>query len=228
LTLPENFGNYFHSYASVLQTMQKPCSQYSPEDRKEIKETLVPLLGDLQRVGLELCKSTSEADELVAETLARACEKFSSLRERSKAKQWLLRIMTNIFISKYRSRTVRREVAYDESAEDEQPFSLFDELSQPFFWWGNPEREVMNRFLDEDLKRALGRLPEESRSIVVMCDVEGYSYEEIASVLNTPIGTVRSRLSRARSELQRYLYDHAVDMGWVSAKRGQPVARAKA
>jgi RNA polymerase sigma-70 factor (ECF subfamily) len=206
--------------------MEKPCSQHSSEERKAIKETLVPLLADLQRVGLELTRDASEADELVAETLARACEKFSSLRERSKAKQWLLRIMTNIFISKYRSKTVRREVVYDESTEEQQPFSLFDELSQPFFWWGNPEREVMNRFLDEDLRRALGRLPEESRSIVVMCDVEGYSYEEIARVLNTPIGTVRSRLSRARSELQRHLYDHAVDMGWVSKKRGQPAAKA--
>ncbi len=207
--------------------MEKPCSQHSPEERKAIKDTLVPLLADLQRVGLELTRDASEADELVAETLARACEKFSSLRERSKAKQWLMRIMTNIFISKYRSKTVRREVVYDESSEEQQPFSLFDELSQPFFWWGNPEREVMNRFLDEDLRRALGRLPEESRSIVVMCDVEGYSYEEIASVLNTPIGTVRSRLSRARSELQRYLYDHAVDMGWVSKKRGQPQTKAQ-
>ena len=206
--------------------MEKPCSQHSPEERKAIKETLVPLLVDLQRVGLELTRNASEADELVAETLARGCEKFSSLRERSKAKQWLMRIMTNIFISKYRSKAVRREVVYDESSEEEQPFSLFDELSQPFFWWGNPEREVMNRFLDEDLRRALGRLPEESRSIVVMCDVEGYSYEEIASVLNTPIGTVRSRLSRARSELQRHLYDHAVDMGWVSKKRGQPAVKA--
>jgi RNA polymerase sigma-70 factor (ECF subfamily) len=199
--------------------MTKPCSQHSPEDRKRLKEILLPLLDDLHRVGFELCKSQLEAEELVAETLVRACENFGSLRDHTKAKQWLMRILTNVFFSKYRSKQTRREVTYDESSCEQHSFSLFDELSQPFFWWGNPEREVMNKFLDEDLRRALSSLPEESRSIVVMCDVEGYSYEEIASLLNIPIGTVRSRLSRARAELQKHLYEHAVDMGWVAKGR---------
>jgi RNA polymerase sigma factor (sigma-70 family) len=199
--------------------MTSPCAQHSPEERKQLKEIILPLLDDLQRVGMELCRSQSEAEELVAETLVRACEKFSSLRDHTKAKQWLMRILTNVFISKYRTKQTRREVAYDESSDEEQKFSLFDELSQPFFWWGNPEQEVMNKFLDEDLKRAMSSLPEESRAIVVMCDVEGYTYEEIASLLNIPVGTVRSRLSRARAELQKHLYDHAVDMGWVAKGR---------
>lgn len=200
--------------------MQTPCAQHSDEDRKQLKEILIPLLDDLHRVGYELCKSQNEAEELVAETVVRACENFASLQDRTKAKQWALRILTNVFISKYRTKRTRREVAYDENASDEDAaFSLFDELSQPFFWWGNPEREVINKFLDEDLKEALSQLPEESRSIVVMCDVEGYSYDEIANVLSMPIGTVRSRLSRARSQLQRHLYDHAVDRGWVTKRR---------
>lgn len=204
--------------------MTSPCAQHSPEERTQLKEIILPLLDDLQRVGMELCRSQSEAEELVAETLVLACEHFSSLRDHSKAKQWLMRILTNVFFSKYRTKQTRREVVYDESSDEEQKFSLFDELSQPFFWWGNPEREVMNKFLDEDLKRAMGSLPEESRAIVVMCDVEGYSYEEIASVLTIPIGTVRSRLSRSRAELQKQLYDHAVDMGWV-AQRGKDKER---
>jgi RNA polymerase sigma-70 factor (ECF subfamily) len=185
------------------------------ENTEVLKEILVPFLGDLSRVALDLCKSKTEAEELVSETIVRACEHVSTLRDRSKAKQWLLRILTNVFISRCRTKRTRNEQSYDEEADREHPFSLFDQLSQPFFWWGNPEREVINRFLDEDLRRALGSLGEEPRAIVVMCDVEGYSYEEIASVLNIPIGTVRSRLSRARSELQKRLYDHALDMGWV-------------
>ena len=199
--------------------MENNCSQYSPEERNQLKETLLPLLDDLHRVGLELCRSRNEAEELVAETVAKACENFRSLRDRSKAKQWVLRILTNQFISKYRSKKTRREVVYDESPEDNEKFSLFDELSQPFFWWGNPEQEVVEKLLDDDFRKALSGLTEESRTIVVMCDVEGYSYEEIASILNVPIGTVRSRLSRARSELQKHLYHHAVDMGWVSHRK---------
>jgi len=202
--------------------MQTPCTEHTGEEGKQLKEALLPFLDDLFRVGVELCKSKPEAEELVSETVVRACENFSSLRDRSKAKQWLLRILTNVFISKYRKKSIRNEVQYDESSDDEQQFSLFDELSQPFFWWGNPEREVMNRFLDEDLRRALSALPEESRSIVVMCDVEGYTYEEIAELLDTPIGTIRSRLSRARSQLQRHLFDHAVDRGWVTKNDERP------
>jgi len=189
------------------------------ENSNVLKEILVPFLGDLYRVALDLCKSKTEAEELVSETIVRACENLSTLRDRSKAKQWLLRILTNVFISKCRTKKTRNEQSYDEVSDGEHPFSLFDQLSQPFFWWGNPEREVINRFLDDDLKQALGTLGEESRTIVVMCDVEGYSYEEIASVMNIPIGTVRSRLSRARSQLQKRLYDHAIDMGWVPQKK---------
>lgn len=191
------------------------CSGQSDGERRKIRETLLPLLDDLHRVGFELCRSRSETEELVAETVVRACENFGTLRDHAKAKQWLLRILTNVFISRYRSTRTKKEVPYDEHPEDDATFSLFDELSSPFFWWGNPEREVMNRFLDQDIAEALNYLPEESRSIVVMCDVEGYSYGEIAEIFDVPVGTVRSRLSRARSRLQRRLYHHAVDRGWV-------------
>jgi RNA polymerase sigma-70 factor (ECF subfamily) len=190
----------------------------SQENPGTLEEIVVPFLGDLYRVALDLSKSRTEAEELVSETIVRACEKFSTLRDRSKAKQWLLRILTNVFMSRCRSKRTKNEQSYEDGSNGEHPFSLFDQLSQPFFWWGNPEREVINRFLDDDLKQALGTLGEESRTVVVMCDVEGYSYEEIASVMNIPIGTVRSKLSRARSELQKRLYDHALDMGWVPPK----------
>jgi len=193
-----------------------PCGHYTDVERKRLKDILLPLLDDLHRVGYELCRSRDMAEELVAETVLRACENFGSLRDESKAKQWAMRILTNVFISKYRKNRTRNEVEYDEDAESETSFSLFDALSQPFFWWGNPERELMNRFLDGDITEALGMLTEESRSVVVMCDIEGYTYEEISTILDIPVGTVRSRLSRARSQLQRHLYDHAVDMGWVS------------
>jgi RNA polymerase sigma factor (sigma-70 family) len=196
--------------------MNAICEGLSAGEREAIRLTLLPILDDLHRVGFELCRSDADAEELVAETVLRACENFGSLRDRSKAKQWAMRILTNVFLSRYRSRRTKREVPYDEHPEDEGAFSLFDELSSPFFWWGNPEREVVNKFLDEDIAAALGRLPEESRSIVVMCDLEGYSYEEIADIFGVPVGTVRSRLSRARSQLQRQLYHHAVDRGWVS------------
>jgi RNA polymerase sigma-70 factor (ECF subfamily) len=196
--------------------MSIPCSQETHDVRQEFKAALLPLLDDLHRVARRLCRSNDEAEELVAETVVRACESFSTLRDTSKAKQWLLRILSNTFLSTRRSRKVRQEISFE---EDDQTFSLFDELAQPFLWWGNPEREVINRFLDEDIAKALSSLPEEFRVAVVLCTIEGHTYEEIAATLTIPIGTVRSRLARGRSLLQKNLYQHALERGWITAKK---------
>lgn len=196
--------------------MPTPCSFTSPEVRREFKAVVVPVLNDLHRVALNLCRSNDEAEDLVAETILRACESYTTLRDTTRAKQWLLRILTNTFISSKRSMKARQEIPYDESDE---PFSLFDQLAQPFPWWGNPEREVINKFLDEDIKKAVHSLPEEFRVAVILCDVEGYTYEEIAAMLEIPIGTVRSRLYRGRGLLQKRLYHHALERGWISAKK---------
>lgn len=193
-------------------------SQKSQDARQEFREALLPLLDDLHRVARQLCRSDDEAEDLVAETVVRACEGFSTLRDTSKAKQWLLRILTNTFLSTRRSRKVRQEISYDESDES---FSLFDELAQPFPWWGNPERELINKFLDEDIARALNSLPEDFRIPVVLSTIEGYTYDEIAAMLAVPIGTVRSRLARGRSLLQADLYHHALERGWITTKKSQ-------
>jgi RNA polymerase sigma-70 factor (ECF subfamily) len=108
-----------------------------------------------------------------------------------------------------------------------ESFSLFERLHQPFLlWWTTPEEEVIAKLLREDLDRALDALPDAFRIAIVMVEVQGYSYSEAAGLLGVPIGTVRSRLARARSQLQRALWQHAQDAGLldrrVSAK-GQNV-----
>lgn len=173
----------------------------------------MPLVSDLHRVAFELCRSSDEAEDLVAETVVRACQSYATLRDATKARQWLLRILTNTFISTRRSKKIRQEVPYDEA---EDPFSLFEELAPPSSSWGNPEREVINKFLNEDIDQALRALPEEFRVAVVLCDIEGYAYDEIAQTLDIPVGTVRSRLSRGRTILQKQLFHHAVERGWVT------------
>jgi RNA polymerase sigma-70 factor (ECF subfamily) len=87
-------------------------------------------------------------------------------------------------------------------------------LHQPFLlWWGNPEQEFLTHLLQEDLERALAQLPEPYRLAVLLADVQGLSYQEIADALELPIGTVRSRLARGRSQLQKALWKHAQDAG---------------
>ena len=99
----------------------------------------------------------------------------------------------------------------------EQPFSLFERLHQPFLlWWSNPEQELVNKLLREDIERALDGLADDYRTVVILVEINGHSYAEAAELLGVPIGTVRSRLSRARSSLQRALWSQAQAAGLPS------------
>jgi RNA polymerase sigma-70 factor (ECF subfamily) len=98
--------------------------------------------------------------------------------------------------------------------EEETEFALFDRLHQPFLlWWGTPEQDFLDRLLREDLVRAIEALPDRFRVVVVMADLQGLSYGEIAASLQVPVGTVRSRLARGRGLLQKSLWEHACDAG---------------
>jgi RNA polymerase sigma-70 factor (ECF subfamily) len=121
--------------------------------------------------------------------------------------------MTNTFISERRlvANKIHHE-SYVEESDDETPFSLFEQLHQPFLlWWGNPEQNFLNQLLREDIEKALDELPEHYRVMVILADVEGLTYQEISEAMDIPIGTVRSRLSRTRSQLQKLLWQHAED-----------------
>jgi RNA polymerase sigma-70 factor (ECF subfamily) len=133
-----------------------------------------------------------------------------ALKERERFNGWIIRILTNLFLSQLRS----EENHPHEALEVDQDFSLYERLHQPFLlWWSTPEQEFLDRLLREDLIHAIEVLPEPFRIAVLLADVEGFSYEEIAQSLAVPIGTVRSRLARGRALLQRALWEHACDAG---------------
>jgi RNA polymerase sigma-70 factor (ECF subfamily) len=172
-----------------------------------VLNVLPQLLGTARR----LAKNREDAEDLAAEAISRAWIHRGTLRERDRFAGWILRILTNLFISRRRSESSRpEETCFDEEAE----FSLFERLHQPFLlWWGTPEQEFLHRLLREDLIRAIEALPEPFRIVVVLADVQGLSYGEIAGSLDVPVGTVRSRLARGRALLQKALWDHACDAG---------------
>jgi RNA polymerase sigma-70 factor, ECF subfamily len=172
-----------------------------------VLEVLPELLGTARR----LAKHREDAEDLVAEAITRAWLHRGTLRERDRFAGWMVRILTNLFLSRRRSEASRpQETGLDEETE----FSLFDRLHQPFLlWWGTPEQDFLNRLLREDLIRAIEALPDRFRIVVVLADVQGFSYGEIAGSLEVPIGTVRSRLARGRALLQKALWDHACDAG---------------
>jgi RNA polymerase sigma-70 factor, ECF subfamily len=173
-------------------------------------------LPELYATARRLTGEEADAEDLVAEAAARAWMHLESLQQPEAFRGWIMRILTNAFISLKRKRDARppREPFEEESYAAEPSFSLFEHLHQPFLlWWSNPEQAFLRRLLREDLERAVDALPEEFRVVVLLCDVQGFSYREIAEALDVPVGTVKSRLSRGRSLLQRQLWEQAQDAG---------------
>lgn len=193
--------------------MQEPAPQ--PEStwfEDEVMSLLPSLLSGARR----MAGNQADAEDLVAETVARGWERLGELRDPTRLRGWLFRILRNAHLARYRRRRTRPEEVPlpEEEGGDETSFSLFERVHQPFLlWWGNTEEDFLNGLVKEDLERALGELPETYRTVVALADVEGFKYAEIAEVLDVPVGTVRSRLSRGRSQLQKALWKHAVDAG---------------
>ncbi len=184
---------------------------------KEAFETQVmTILGRLHGVAARLTRNDADAEDLVADTIARAWRARESLMAPSAFPAWIFRILNNTFISDRRRASVRGETEPIEDAEldDNQPFSIFERLHQPFLlWFANPEQEFLDKLLRDDVDKALAALPEHYRVVVIMADMEDLKYAEIAETLKIPIGTVRSRLARARAALQETLWTVAQERG---------------
>jgi RNA polymerase sigma-70 factor (ECF subfamily) len=167
-------------------------------------------------VAARLTRNDADAEDLVADTIARAWRARESLMAPSAFPAWIFRILNNTFVSDRRRASVRGQTEPIEDAEhdDSQRFSIFERLHQPFLlWFANPEQEFLDKLLRDDVDRALAALPEHYRVVVIMADMEDLKYAEIAETLKIPIGTVRSRLARARAALQERLWTLAQEHG---------------
>lgn len=187
----------------------------------EFQERVLSLLGSLHGVALRLTGNNAEAQDIVAETVARAWEGRDGLESDSAFRAWIFRILHNTYVTEWRRARARPQCdALEEFDEDgEADFSIFEQVHQPFLlWFGNPEREFVDKLLREDLERALANLPEQHRVVVLLADVEEFTYTEIAATLDIPVGTVRSRLARARGTLQKALWRQANDHGLRSGE----------
>jgi RNA polymerase sigma-70 factor (ECF subfamily) len=186
--------------------------------KHELKRLIVPLFGKLNKVAMFLCRDKDMAEDLVAETLLKACEKINTLKDKSKFKSWIFRIMNNTFISNLRAEKKLNLVQLDDYVLNKDT-GLTGINKQTLGLWGpNPENYLINKLLDEDIKKGIHSLPEEFRLVVILCDIENLSYKEISEIIRVPVGTVRSRLSRGRAILQKKLHHLALEMGIVQKK----------
>lgn len=194
------------------------------------EQEVTRLMDRLYGAALHLTRNPDEAEDIVAEAIGKAWHKLDDLRDPERLEGWLFQILNNTFISAWRKRQCRqaREVdidATDPDTCDEMDFSLFQKLHQPFLlWWGTPEDQFINGLLRDDIQRALDSLPDAFRVVVVLVEIQGCTYEETADMLDIPLGTVRSRLNRARGQLQKALWEQAVEAGLVEQGRSRPVS----
>lgn len=178
------------------------------EEKRRFEVLALPHMDSLYNAALRITRNDADAQDLVQETFIKAYRAFSSFKQEGNCKSWLFKILINTFINKYRKE--KREPASEGvNFEKISPFhpSLRESRS--------PERVVFDELLSDDVEEALRNIPDEFRLAVWLSDMERLSYQEIAKILDCPIGTVRSRISRGRNMLREMLYEYAKKMGFI-------------
>jgi RNA polymerase sigma-70 factor (ECF subfamily) len=191
------------SQAEAASTSQELSARFEAE--------ALPLLPGLYSAAFRLTRNAADAEDLVQETFLRAYRGFHQFEPGTNLKAWLYRILTNTFINSYRKK--QREPQTD-SLDETEDWYLYSRMAErgteP-----SAETSVIESLPDEDVQEALSSLPDQFRIAVLLADVEGFSYKEIAEITEVPIGTVMSRLHRGRKALEKRLWDVVRERGLV-------------
>ena len=187
----------------------------SPQERAErFERDALPYLDQLYGAALRMTRNPADAEDLVQETFLKAFAAFHQFEQGTNLKAWLYRILTNTFINSYRKKQREPQQQMTEEVEDWQLARAETHTSSGL---KSAEAEALERLPDSDVKDGLQQLPEDFRMAVYLADVEGFAYKEIAEIMETPVGTVMSRLHRGRRMLRDLLSDYARDRGMAAA-----------
>lgn len=179
----------------------------------EFEKEAVPHLDAVYNFALRMTGDEDDADDLVQETYLKAFRFFDKFEKGTNCKAWLFRILKNSFINDYRKTTKEpHKVDYDDVQNFYENIKA-DEVETQHY-----EEDAFANLLDDEISKAISELPEDFRTVVILSDIEGFTYEEIADFVDIPVGTVRSRLHRARKMLYVQLFDYARDKGFVKKK----------
>ncbi len=177
----------------------------------DFEAAAIPYLDGLYNMAFRLTRNAEDAEDLIQETYFKAYKHYDKFEAGTNLKAWLFRIMKNTFINGYRKR------------QSQPPQSTFSEIEDSFEDMikasdgqiKNPEQELLTKVLDEDVQLALDALREDYRMVILLVDLEGFSYKEAASILEVPVGTVMSRLYRGRRMLEKVLLEYARKHGYL-------------
>lgn len=191
-------------------------------DQATFADQAMDHMSSLYTAAMRMTRNPADAEDLVQETYLKAYRAFNSFQEGTNLKAWLYKILTNTFINSYRAKKRRPD---ETDLDDVEDLYLYRRLGglEAAAAGRSAEEEVLDHFTDDDVKAALEALPEQFRMAVLLADVEGFSYKEIADIVDVPIGTVMSRLHRGRKALQKALLDFGIERG-LAVRDDAPVS----
>jgi RNA polymerase sigma-70 factor (ECF subfamily) len=186
----------------------------SEQSTDRFERDALPFLDQLYGGALRMTRNPADAEDLVQETFLKAYAAFDSFTEGTNLRAWLFRIMTNTYINQYRK---KQRQPFQTGTDDLSDGDLYEAESHTPRGLRSAETEALDRLGDAEVVDALAQVPEDFRLAVYLADVEGFSYKEIAEIMETPVGTVMSRLHRGRKLLRELLEDYAIEQGYVPA-----------
>lgn len=187
--------------------------------RKDFHEKALPLVDEVYGVALRMTRNPQAAEDLVSEAYARAWKNLEQFQAGTNIRAWLYKIMTNTYINSFRKKHREPQNVAMDAYDKIEDFHLFNKISREApISVSDPFDDVVGHLTNVDFQKALDKLPDEYKTAVILYDLQGLSYQEVADALSIPLGTVRSRLARGRRILQKSLWEHAVDAGLVTEK----------
>ncbi len=216
MEIPANSVNseFLENEMSETSDNQEQDALYTPEEKlvydKIFEQELMPHIKSLYHFAFRLANDEDDANDLVQDTYLKAYRFLRSYEKGSNAKAWLFRILKNSFINNYRKNSKEPGKVDYEEAEQYLNTGKSSHLNTI-----DMREKIYSNTLGDEVSNALNSLPMDFKTVIVLCDIEEFSYEEIAQIIDIPIGTVRSRLHRARQLLKEKLMDYAVSMGYL-------------
>jgi RNA polymerase sigma-70 factor (ECF subfamily) len=196
---------------TMINTVELNISEADNEKKHDFHTEAIPHHSALYNYALKIVRNSDDAQDLVQDTYYKAYKSYHQFKNGTNSKAWMFMILKNTFINNYRK--LKREplkVDYDDIE------NIYENVKSDWTKSNNLDLDFYQNLLDDDLSTALAKLPLKMKEVFLLCDMEGYSYEEIAKIITIPVGTVRSRLHRARKFLQEELFGYAKVNGYLN------------